>query len=69
MAEAYSVLGIEPSAEVKAVKLAYRRLMSQHHPDKLVSRGLPESMRANAEQRTREIRAAYERIKAQRNFT
>jgi len=69
LTEAYSVLGIEPSAEVKAVKLAYRRLMSQHHPDKLVSRGLPESMRANAEQRTREIRAAYERIKAQRNFT
>lgn len=69
LTEAYRVLGVEPTAEVKAIKLAYRRLMSQHHPDKLVSRGLPESMRANAEQRTREIRAAYERIKAQRNFT
>jgi DnaJ like chaperone protein len=68
LTEAYRVLGVEPTAEVKAIKLAYRRLMSQHHPDKLVSRGLPESMRANAEQRTREIRAAYERIKAQRDF-
>ena len=66
---AYRVLGVEPTAEVKAIKLAYRRLMSQHHPDKLVSRGLPESMRANAEEKTREIRAAYERIKAQRDFT
>ena len=69
LTEAYRVLGVEPTAEVKAIKLAYRRLMSQHHPDKLVSRGLPESMRANAEQRTREIRAAYERIKTQRDFT
>jgi len=66
---AYRVLGVEPSAEPKAIKLAYRRLMNQHHPDKLVSRGLPDSMRANAEQKTREIRAAYERIRAQRNFT
>ena len=69
LSEDYRVLGVEPTAEAKAIKLAYRRLMSQHHPDKLVSRGLPESMRANAEEKTREIRAAYERIKAQRNFS
>jgi DnaJ like chaperone protein len=42
--------------------------MNQHHPDKLVSRGLPESMITLAEQKTREINAAYERIKAQRGF-
>lgn len=69
LANAYRVLGVDPEAATKDVKLAYRRLMSQHHPDKLVARGLPESMRANAEQRTREIRAAYERVKATRNFT
>ncbi len=68
LAEAYRVLGVAPDAATKDIKLAYRRLMSQHHPDKLVSRGLPESMRANAEQKTREIRAAYDRIKAQRDF-
>lgn len=67
--EAYRVLGIERGAPTPDIKLAYRRLMSQHHPDKLVSRGLPESMRANAEQKTREIRAAYDQIKAQRNFS
>lgn len=67
--EAYRVLGVEPGASAKDIKLAYRRLMSQHHPDKLVSRGLPESMKANAEQKTREIRAAYDSIKAQRNFS
>lgn len=67
--EAYRILGVDPGAPAKDIKLAYRRLMSQHHPDKLVSRGLPESMKSNAEQKTREIRAAYDSIKAQRNFS
>lgn len=65
---AYRVLGVEPSASDKEVKTAYRRLMNQHHPDKLVSRGLPESMVSLAEQKTHEIRAAYDQIKAQRAF-
>jgi DnaJ like chaperone protein len=65
---AYRVLGVETGSSDKDVKTAYRRLMNLHHPDKLVSRGLPESMVTLAEQRTREIRAAYERIKAQRGF-
>jgi DnaJ like chaperone protein len=48
--------------------MAYRRLMNQHHPDKLVARGLPKSMIGVAEQKTHEVRAAYERLKAQRGF-
>ncbi len=66
--EAHNVLGVEPSATDQDVKTAYRRLMNQHHPDKLVSRGLPESMMGVAEKKTQEIRAAYERIKSQRAF-
>ena len=65
---AYRVLGLEAAASDKEIKTAYRRLMNQHHPDKLVSRGLPESMVTIAEQKTREIRAAYELIKGQRGF-
>jgi DnaJ like chaperone protein len=65
---AYRALGLEVGASDKEIKTAYRRLMNQHHPDKLVSRGLPESMVTIAEQKTREIRAAYEHIKAQRGF-
>lgn len=64
--DAYRVLGVEPAASDDEVKKAYRRLMNQHHPDKLVARGLPESMAGVAEQRTREIRAAYERIRGRR---
>ncbi len=66
--EAYRVLGVSRTAADAEVKTAYRRLMSQHHPDKLVARGLPESMKGIAEQKTQEVRAAYERIKAQRGL-
>jgi len=68
VAEAYRVLGVGPTAGDDEVKTAYRRLMSQHHPDKLVARGLPESMRSVADQKTQEVRAAYETIKAQRGL-
>lgn len=68
LAAAYRVLGVSPEASNDEVKTAYRRLMNQHHPDKLVSRGLPKSMIGVAEQKTQEVRAAYERVKAQRGF-
>jgi DnaJ like chaperone protein len=68
LAAAYRVLGVDENATNEAVKTAYRRLMNQHHPDKLVARGLPESMIGVAEQKTHEVRAAYEQIKTQRGF-
>jgi DnaJ like chaperone protein len=68
VADAYRVLGVGSNASDREVKAAYRRLMNRHHPDKLVARGLPESMAAMAEQKTQEIRAAYEAIKAARGL-
>ena len=64
--EAYKALGIAASATDKEVKTAYRRLINQHHPDKLASKGLPESMQEVAKEKTREIRTAYERIRDHR---
>jgi DnaJ like chaperone protein len=66
--QAYKALGIEPEVTDKEVKTAYRRLMNQHHPDKLVSKGLPESMMEAAKERTREIRGAYELVRKTRGF-
>ncbi|MGI9308556.1 MAG: co-chaperone DjlA [Gammaproteobacteria bacterium] len=66
--KAYEALGIETSATDREVKTAYRRLMNQHHPDKLVAKGLPDSMMEMAKEQTREIRAAYEVIKGHRGI-
>jgi DnaJ like chaperone protein len=60
VAEAYQVLGVTLEASNAEVTKAYRRLMNQNHPDKLVARGLPESMMKVAEEKTRQVRAAYE---------
>jgi DnaJ like chaperone protein len=62
----YAVLGVSRDADERAVKRAYRKLISEHHPDRLGD--LPEEMRKRAEARASEINAAYERIKAERGF-
>jgi DnaJ like chaperone protein len=62
LAGAYATLGVEPKASDAEIKKAYRRLMSQHHPDKLMSRGVPEEALRMASQKTQEIRRAYETI-------
>ena len=60
--DAYSVLNVEREMTDAEVKKAYRRLMSQHHPDKLVAKGLPEEMMKVATEKTQEIKAAYDRV-------
>ena len=64
--DAYAVLGVTPSASDDEIRKAYRRLLSQHHPDKLVSKGLPEEMIKLAAEKTHEIKTAYEQIKKAR---
>ena len=66
LSSAYKVLGIDKGASDAEVKKAYRRLMSQHHPDKLIARGLPEEMIKLATEKTQQIKAAYEQIKESR---
>ncbi|MEN8259380.1 MAG: co-chaperone DjlA [Pseudomonadota bacterium] len=66
--DAYAALGVSPTATVGDIKRAYRRLMSQHHPDKLVAKGLPEEMMKLATEKTQMIRKAYEAIRKARGF-
>ncbi|MCW8962932.1 MAG: co-chaperone DjlA [Gammaproteobacteria bacterium] len=66
--DAYAILGVSREASDKDVKKAYRRLMNQHHPDKLVAKGMPEEMIKIATEKTHKIRAAYDQIKERRGM-
>ena len=66
--DAYAMLNTTPEATDEEVKAAYRRLTSKHHPDKLVAQGMSDDVLKSAEEKTRLIRAAYERIREVRDF-
>lgn len=60
--DAYKVLGVNASDDQQTVKRAYRRLMNENHPDKLVSKGLPKEMLELAKEKAQQIQAAYDLI-------
>ncbi len=64
---AYAVLGVNAEISDAELKKAYRRLMAQHHPDKLIAQGLPQEMVTAATRRVQEIQEAYECIKKSRS--
>lgn len=66
--DACNVLGVKPSDDATTIKRAYRKLMSEHHPDKLVAKGLPPEMMEMAKQKAQGIQQAYELIKSQKGF-
>jgi DnaJ like chaperone protein len=65
---AYAVLGVTQSASNDDIKTAYRRLMSRNHPDKLSGGDADVAALAAAQKRTREIRGAYDMLRARRSI-
>ena len=51
----YTILGVKPSDDIKAIKTAYRRLARKYHPDV--------STEKNAEAQFKEVAEAYEVLK------
>jgi DnaJ like chaperone protein len=68
LSDAYAVLGVSHTSTDADVTKAYRRLMNQNHPDKLLAKGLPQEMMKLAEEKTRRIRAAYEVVRQARGI-
>lgn len=66
LSDAYAAIGVVPEATDAEVKRAYRKLMSQNHPDKLSARGVPEDMLKLATEKSQEIQAAYEMLRKSR---
>lgn len=68
LADAYSVLGVGDDADAKEIKRAYRKLMNEHHPDKLMAKGLPPEMMNVAKEKSQEIQHAYDLIKKEKGI-
>lgn len=66
--DAYKALGVTKENTDQEIKRAYRKLISQYHPDKLIGQGLPEDMIAMATEQTKEIQLAYDLLKQSRNM-
>jgi DnaJ like chaperone protein len=66
--DAYAVLGIAPAATDEEVRLAWRKLMRENHPDGLAARGVPPEFVDRATRKVAEINAAWDRIKRMRGL-
>ena len=64
--DAYKALGVSKESSDQEVKRAYRKLISQYHPDKLMGQGVPEDMIAVATKQAQEVQVAYDLIEKSR---
>ncbi len=60
--EAFEILGVAESAAPDAIKSAYRALIREHHPDKLMAAGMPPEFVATATEKMKRINAAYDTV-------
>jgi DnaJ like chaperone protein len=66
LTDAYRILNVAPTADEKTLKRAYKKAMNEHHPDKLIAKGLPKQAMELAKVKAQDIQAAYELIKSTR---
>ncbi|MGP1939304.1 MAG: co-chaperone DjlA [Arsenophonus sp. ET-DL9-MAG3] len=68
LVDACKILNVQPNDERTKIKRAYHKLMAEHHPDKLIAKGLSQETMEIAKQKTQSIQAAYDLIKKERHF-
>ena len=60
---------MSPSDSDEKIKSQYRKLVMEYHPDRIVSKGLPEEFTKFAQDKFREIQEAFDMIKKERKMT
>jgi DnaJ like chaperone protein len=66
--DAYAVLGVSSSASDDEVRKTYYRLVREHHPDRLMAKGLPEEFVERANATLAKINVAYDKIEKERKL-
>ena len=66
--DAYAVLGVARGTSDEELRLTWRRLMREHHPDLLAARGVPPEFVKRAAEKAARINAAWDRIKRERGL-
>jgi DnaJ like chaperone protein len=67
-ADPYLILGVDPDISDADLRVAWRRMAAQNHPDALVARGAPPELRRLAEEKMAAINAAYQVILQERGL-
>jgi DnaJ like chaperone protein len=62
----YSIMGVDPGADLETVRQAWRAEVRATHPDRMLARGIPEEAVKLAEARLSAINAAWDRIRTGR---
>ena len=65
----HAILGCDRQDSDEFVKKQYRKLVSDYHPDKIASKGLPDEFITFASEKFREIQEAYEMVKKERGMS
>lgn len=66
-ASPYAILGVPPTVSNAELKAAWKKLVKDHHPDRLIAQGMPPEFVRVATDKLSAINAAYDRILAMRN--
>ena len=60
----YTVLGVDPATSLEDIRKAWRRLVVETHPDRMMARGVPEEAVQLAQTRLIAINKAWEEIES-----
>ena len=58
----YIILGCDPNDDLQSIRKKYLKLSKEHHPDALISKGLPKELVAESEKKLAAINSAYDKI-------